>query len=288
MMIWEDLYIYFFSPRFQYMMFLNLFSSLWARNTCTHSWRILESSWHVAVAEFSLFFSRLCSLIRGYLHDTFLLKMSRNKPEWGSFVKTEACVARRHGALSIQRKFRFEISEISGAQWTCTFRLDRPDPSHRAFGYCSCKQDTKERYWGQQFCQMERDISVRPTEMTRPVTVDHLQSWSRIFRSDQTEMVRSIWCTNRNFRNFGLNGKRSWTEAPSTSIRFCLTTDFFSPIWSTAHTYPVKTVTENGSFKNAPQSEDFRKRRLFVYVWKDEDGGFRILWRRAKTIPKDA
>ena len=43
---------------------------------------------------------------------------------------------------------------------------------------CPCKQDTKERYWGQQFGQMERDISVRPTEMTRPVTVDHLQSWS--------------------------------------------------------------------------------------------------------------
>ena len=56
----------------------------------------------------------------------------------------------------------------------------------------SCKQDRKERYWGQQFWQMERDISVRPTEMTRPVTVDHLQSWSRRFRSDQTEMGRSI------------------------------------------------------------------------------------------------
>ena len=40
----------------------------------------------------------------------------------------------------------------------------------------SCKQDRKERYWGQQFWQMERDISVRPTEMTRPVTVDHLAS----------------------------------------------------------------------------------------------------------------
>ena len=38
--------------------------------------------------------------------------------------------------------------------------------------------------------------------------LDHLQSWSRIFRSDQTEKVRSIWCTNRNYRNFGLNGKR--------------------------------------------------------------------------------
>ena len=73
---------------------------------------------------------------------------------------------------------------------------------------CSCKQDRKVRYWGQQFWQMERDSSVRPTEMTRPVKVDHLQSWSRIFRSDQTEMVRSIWCTNRNFQNSGVKGKR--------------------------------------------------------------------------------
>ena len=54
---------------------------------------------------------------------------------------------------------------------------------------------------------MERDISVRPTEMTRPVTVDHLQSWSRIFRSDQTEMIRSISRyrdTVANTRVFGL------------------------------------------------------------------------------------
>ena len=37
------------------------------------------------------------------------------------------------------------------------------DPSHRTFGYCSCKQDTEKRCWGQQFCQMEREISVRLT-----------------------------------------------------------------------------------------------------------------------------
>ena len=40
------------------------------------------------------------------------------------------------GALSIQQKIRFEISEISRAQWSCTFRLHRPDPSQRAYGYC--------------------------------------------------------------------------------------------------------------------------------------------------------
>ena len=101
-------------------------------------------------------------------------------------------ICNRPRALSIQQKFRFEIPEIFRVQWNGTVRFHRPDPSHRALGYCFCKQDTKERYWGQQLCQMERNISVRPTEMTRPVKEDHLQSWSRIFRSDQTEMVRSI------------------------------------------------------------------------------------------------
>ena len=96
-------------------------------------------------------------------------------------------------ALSIQQKFRFEIPEIFRVQWKGIFRFHRPDQSHRALGYCSCKQDTKERYWGQQFCQWKGlNISVRPTEMTRAVKEDHLQSWSRIFRSDQTEMLRSI------------------------------------------------------------------------------------------------
>lgn len=68
----------------------------------------------------------------------------------------------------------------------------RPDPSHREFGYCSCKQETKERYWGQQFGQMERGTS-RPTDqdnLTRqsgptskvvlsiPVGPNHLVHWS--------------------------------------------------------------------------------------------------------------
>ena len=92
----------------------------------------------------------------------------------------------------INKNLRFEISEIPLSQWHGTFRLRRPDPSHIAFGYCSCKQDTKERYWGRQFCQMEREISVQPTEMTRLVKEDRPQSWFRIFRSDQTEIALSI------------------------------------------------------------------------------------------------
>ena len=45
--------------------------------------------------------------------------------------------------------------------------------SHRAFRYCSCKQDTKERYWGQQCCQIEKNISVRPTDRNNQTG----QSW---------------------------------------------------------------------------------------------------------------
>lgn len=97
--------------------------------------------------------------------------------------------------------------------------LYRPDPSHCAFAYCSCKGDTKERYWGQQFCQVERDILVRPTEITGPVKVDHLEIWVPIFQSDQTEMIRSIWRFNWNFRNFGLNEKCPKSLAPWGQIR---------------------------------------------------------------------
>ena len=53
-----------------------------------------------------------------------------------------------------------------------------------------------------------RDILVWPTKMTRPVKVDYLESWSRIFRSDQTEMDHFDQ-TNRNFQNFGLNGNKA-------------------------------------------------------------------------------
>ena len=109
-------------------------------------------------------------------------------------------------------RFRFPVWRNFGnstyTQWNGTFRLHRPEPSNHAFGYCSCKQDTKTAVLRTTIWQMERVISSRPTEITRPVKVEHLQSWSRVFRSDQTEMVCSNWCTNRQFRNFELKGKR--------------------------------------------------------------------------------
>ena len=56
-------------------------------------------------------------------------------------------------AFSIHQKFWFEISETSRAQWNGTFRLHRPDPSHRAFCIVASQQTQnytlkeKSKYW---------------------------------------------------------------------------------------------------------------------------------------------
>ena len=123
----------------------------------------------------------------------FCKKPRGTKRPWYRLFEKDTPVLLSAGALSIQQKFWFEISKIPRALWNGSFRFHRPVPSHRVFAYCSlCKQDTKERYWGQQFCQME-GLSVGPTEMSGLVKVNHLQRLSQIFRSDRTEMARSIW-----------------------------------------------------------------------------------------------
>ena len=88
------------------------------------------------------------------------------------------------------------------------FWLHKLDASHHfSNGYCTCMQVTKQWYLGQQFCDIERDISVRLTEMTRPVKEDHPQSWSPIFQSDQTQMVRSILIYQLKFLEFWVEWK---------------------------------------------------------------------------------
>ena len=54
--------------------------------------------------------------------------------------------------------------------------------------------------------------------------------------------------------------------------------DFFPLVWPTVHIYLVKIVTKMHLFKNAIQSEEFWKRWPDVYMWTDENGGFRIRW----------
>ena len=54
-------------------------------------------------------------------------------------------------ALTIEQKFRFQILDFLHDYWNATFRLYRPDPSHRAFGYYTRSRDTEERYWNNNF-----------------------------------------------------------------------------------------------------------------------------------------
>ena len=65
------------------------------------------------------------------------------------------------GPTILQKHFT-RFSENPRAQWNGPVR-HRPNKSHREFGYRACKQDTDQHSWGKQFCQMEGDISVRPT-----------------------------------------------------------------------------------------------------------------------------
>ena len=61
----------------------------------------------------------------------------------GPPIKRTPSIKRTVRALSIQQKFRFEISETLRAQWNGAFRLHRPDPSHGAFCYCGLAADSK-------------------------------------------------------------------------------------------------------------------------------------------------
>ena len=105
------------------------------------------------------------------------------------------------GTSMQQKKNRLEISEIPRAQWNV--HSGWTDPT-QATGTLDMVIVIVRRIQKSSTGDNNFVSSVRPIEITRPVKVDHFRSWSRILRSDQTKMVRSIWCTNRNFRNFGL------------------------------------------------------------------------------------
>ena len=102
------------------------------------------------------------------------------------------------GRLPFNKNSRLKFHKFYLLNGTIHSSWIKPNPSQGTFGYCSRKQDAKECYWRQQLCQMKRDISVRPTKITGPVKVDHLQRWSQICWSDQSKMVCSIFISNRN------------------------------------------------------------------------------------------
>ena len=116
-------------------------------------------------------------------------------------------------ALSIQHKFRYEISEILSAQWNSTFRLHRP--------------------WTQATARL---VNVLVSRIQKSgAGVNNFVKWKGRFPSDRPEMTRHgqtgspsklvsnisvgpnrngpfhLIGTNWNVRNFGLNAKRANT-----------------------------------------------------------------------------
>ena len=94
-------------------------------------------------------------------------------------------------------KFRFEIQfrKFHVPNGTILWlRLHRPYPGHRAFGYCSCRAGYKRAVRGTTIWSNGKEHFL-PTGQSGPCTFK--------FRSEQTKAVRSIGCTNQNFRNFG-------------------------------------------------------------------------------------
>ena len=73
-----------------------------------------------------------------------------------------------------------------------------------------------------------------------------------------------------------------YVSTPSTNIRCCLKKDIFL-LWFGLPTTRIrwKRLPKTHLFKNALQSGDFLWRRLLLYVWIDENGGFRIRWCHA-------
>ena len=95
-------------------------------------------------------------------------------------------------ALSIQQKFRFEISKIYKPNGSVHSGSIDPTQATARLVIVLVTRIQGSSTRNNNFVKWKRDISVLPTEMTRPVKEDHLQSWSRMFRSDQIKTVRSI------------------------------------------------------------------------------------------------
>ena len=80
-----------------------------------------------------------------------------------------------HGALSIQQKFRFEISEILRAQWNGTFRLRRPNVWLLFFFVSRIQKSGTGQWWMQGGLATAFDLAAFLLSMIAPVkkSVNH-------------------------------------------------------------------------------------------------------------------
>ena len=75
-------------------------------------------------------------------------------------MTTALCKMRQRECFLFNKNSSLKFWELHVPNEMVSSRYTDQNPSHRTSGYCSCKQDAKEQYWEQQFCQIERDISV--------------------------------------------------------------------------------------------------------------------------------
>ena len=111
-------------------------------------------------------------------------------------------------ALSIKQKFRLKFRKFHVPNKTVHSSYTDPTQATARLVIVLVSRIQKSGTGDNNFVKWKGTFrSDRPKEMTRPVKVDHLQRCSQIFRSDRTEMVRSIWFLTEN------SGILSWMKS---------------------------------------------------------------------------
>ena len=105
---------------------------------------------------------------------------------------------------------------VDVSQWNGTFHW--PDPSYRAFGYCSCKlfeSRIQKRGTGDNNLvqSMERDISVRPIEMTGRSKWTTLKGGSKY-----SGRIEPKWCVPFHWFLTEMSGIVGWMESAPNFI----------------------------------------------------------------------
>ena len=109
---------------------------------------------------------------------------------------------RNRWALSNQQKVRLEISEIPRAQWNGTFQVAQTRSTQAIVPFNLCAGKRKGVLGTAMLSNGEGHFGL--TDRNEQTGKSGSRPWSQIFRSHRTKMP----CSNWNFRNFELNGKR--------------------------------------------------------------------------------
>ena len=93
-----------------------------------------------------------------------------------------------------------------------------------------------------------------------------------------------IWYIEKGIKQQSLINVQGWTlgHCPHVSI-FIWKLNFFLTDTASVHTYPIKTINEDGTFRKRSPEWNFLKTLFYVNVWTDEKG-LTVRKRRGHTI----